>query len=246
VSVLRPEDLLEKAMQARTPEARERWARRGLAVRSPLDKTLQTLLLRQLSLAHFERRRFDRALEVARQGIELGVLADVLHQDAARAAFAASDVDGAVAHLRMASRRAPASRRSFHLWTLGSVLFHAHRYGEAVAVLERAVRWATHDKPLCRAHLALAHLATGEPVSDLQATIDDLAAAPAGQGYGRFVLGHLAYATGAWRPARRYLEAFVRRVESGRAPVRIALEAETAMARATLSKMSAKGTPRDA
>jgi tetratricopeptide (TPR) repeat protein len=200
---------------------------------------VQALLLRQLSLAYFEQRRFQRALEVARQAVQLGVLIDVMHQDAARAAFAASDVDGAVAHLRVASRRAPASRRSFHLWTLGSVLFHAHRYADAIAALERAVRWATLDKPLYRAHLALAQLAIGDRVSDLQQTIHELAAAPSSEGYGRFVLGHLAYATGAWRPARRYLEAFLKRTESGRAPLRIALEAETAMARATLSKMSA-------
>ena len=72
-----------------------------------------------------------------------------------------------------------------------------------------------------------------------QGTIDELAQAPCGQGYGRFVLGHLAYAAGAWPVARRYLDAFVKRTESGRVALGIALEGELRMARATLSKMAA-------
>jgi hypothetical protein len=139
----------------------------------------------------------------------------------------------------MAARRGPASRRPFHLWTLGGTLFMAHRYAEALGALERAVRWGTHDKPLYRAHLALVRLATGERVGDLQATIEQLAAAPCGQGYGRFVLGHLAYAAGAWPLARKYLEAFVRRTDASRPSLAIALDGELKMARATLAKMSA-------
>jgi hypothetical protein len=197
------------------------------------------MLLRQLYLSHYEARRFGPALEIAEQAIALDVLVDVLHQDAARAAFAASDVDGAVAHLRIASRRGPARRRSFHLWTLGSVLFLVHRYAEAAAALSGAVRWSTRARPLYRAHLALVRLATGERVADLQETIDQLASAPSSEGYGRFVLGHLAYASGAWGAARRYLEAFVCRTEGGASAVRIALDAELAMARATLAKITA-------
>jgi tetratricopeptide (TPR) repeat protein len=230
--------MLQKAMAAKSPAARARWARQGLAFRSPLDRTTQAMLLRQLYLAHYEGRRFRPALRVALQALELGVLADVLHQDAARAALATGDVDAAVAHLRMAARGGPASRRPFHLWTLGGTLFMAHRYAEALGALERAVRWGTRDKPLYRAHLALVRLATGEHVGDLQATIDQLAAAPCGQGYGRFVLGHLAYAAGAWPAARRYLEAFVRRTDASRPSLAIALEAELRMARATLAKMA--------
>ena len=41
-------------------------------------------------------------------------------------------------------------------------------------------------------------IASGEKVGDLQDTINALAEAPCGQGYGRFVLGHLAYAAGEW------------------------------------------------
>jgi tetratricopeptide (TPR) repeat protein len=231
--------MLQKAMAASSPAARARWARQGLAARSPLDRTTQAMLLRQLYLSHYEARRFRAAHTVALQALELAVMGDVLHQDAARAALALGDLDGAVSHLRMAARRGPASRRPFHLWTLGSTLFLAHRYAEAISALERAVRWGTRDKPLYRAHLALVRLASGERVGDLQSTIDDLAAAPCGQGYGRFVLGHLAYAAGAWPAARRYLEAFVRRTESSRSSLAIALEPELKMARATIAKMSA-------
>lgn len=106
-------------------------------------------------------------------------------------------------------------------------------------MLARAVRWGTRDKPLYRAHLALARMAMGDRVHDLQATIDELASAPCGRGYGRFVLGHLAYAAGAWPEAQRYLQAFVRRTESSRAALAISLDGELRMARATLVKMAA-------
>jgi len=226
-------------MEARTPAARARWVRKGLAIRAPLDRTTQAMLLRQLYLSLYEARHFDRAREVALQAIELQVLSDVLQQDAARAALAAGDMDAAVAHLRIAARRGPASRRPFHLWTLGSALFLAHRYAEASSALERAVRWGTRDRPLYRAHLALVRISMGEPVEDLQQTIDELASAPCGQGYGRFVLGHLAYAAGAWGAARRYLGVFVERTERSRPALAIALEAELDLSRSTLAKMSA-------
>jgi tetratricopeptide (TPR) repeat protein len=234
-----PEDLLQKAMGARSPAARARFARRGLAARAPLDQTTQAMLLRQLYLAHFELRHFDRAHAVALQALELDVLSDVLHQDAARASLAGGNAADALSHLRRAARRAPVSRRAFHLWTLGSALFLMHQYAEATGVLARAVRWGTHDKPLYRGHLALVRVAMGEHVDDLQAAIDDLACAHCGQGYGRFVLGHLAYAAGKWVVARRYLQAFVRRTEGARPALAIALGAELAMARATLAKMAA-------
>ena len=238
-----PEELLHRAMQAKDASARARLARQGLATRAPLDRTTHAMLLRQLYVALFEQRRFRDALVVAESAAELGVMADVIHHDAARAASAAGDVDSAVAHLRSAARRAPASRRSFHWWTLGSTLFHAQRYGESAAALERAVRWATTDRPLYQAQLALVRIAAGERApSDLQRTIDDLAAAPCGQGYGRFVLGHLAYAAREFRAARQYLDAFVRRTESSPKPTAIALEPELLMAKATLAKIAAPRT----
>jgi tetratricopeptide (TPR) repeat protein len=232
-----PELLLKKAMGAKTGVTRARYARQGLAA-TALDRTTQAMLLRQLYLSELEARRFRHAEDLALQAAELGVLADVLFQDAARAAVAGGELERAVLHLRLAVRHGPPSRRAFHWWTLGSTYFLAHRYEEAIAALSRASRWGTHDKPLYRAHLALAKIAFGELVPNLQETIDALAEAPCGQGYGRFVLGHLAYAAGAWPIARKYLEAFVKRTEAGRPPMGIALEGELRMARATLGKMA--------
>ncbi len=215
------------------------YARKGLAAHAALDRTTQAMLLRQLYLSLYEGRHFEKAHAIALQALELDVLPDVLNQDAARAALASGDLDGALAHLRAAARKGPPSRRPFHLWTLGGTLFLAQRYAEAGAAFRRAARWGTNDRPLYRAHLALSCIAAGEEVSDLQDTINALAEAPCGQGYGRFVLGHLAYAAGEWNAARRYLEAFVTRTSTSRPALGIALEGEVRMARATLSKMSA-------
>lgn len=234
-----PEDYLRKAMAARSARSRAMYARRGLAARSTLDRTTHAMLLRQLYLSLYEGRHFEKAHTVALQALELDVLPDVLNQDAARAALASGDLDAALAHLRAAARRGPASRRPFHLWTLGSTLFLAQRYAEAAAALHRAARWGTKDRPLYRAHLALSRVAAGEKVGDLQDTINALAEAPCGQGYGRFVLGHLAYAAGEWNAARRYLEAFLKRTSASRPALGIALEGEVRMARATLQKMTA-------
>jgi tetratricopeptide (TPR) repeat protein len=236
--VAAPEQWLQKAMSAKTPAARARFAQKGLSTRGPLDKTTQTMLLRQLYLSLFETRKFERAQLVAEEAIALGVLVDVMHQDAARASLASGSLGPAIVHLRAATRRAPASRRAFHYWTLGSVLFLDQRYDESIAALERASRWGTTDKPLYRAHLALVRIASGGRVQDLQGTIDDLAEAPCGQGYGRFVLGHLAYAAREWEVARKYLGAFVKRTEASRTLMSIALEGEVAMAKATLAKMA--------
>ncbi len=227
-------------MTAKDAVTRARLARKGLASRAQIDRTTQAMLLRQLYLAQFESRRFERAREIAESAIELGVMRDVIHHDAARAASAQGDVDAAIDHLRAAARRAPAARRAFHWWTLGATFFFAQRYDEAIAALERAVQWSTHDKPLYRAHLALVRIARGDAPrdSELQKTIDDLAHAPSGQGYGRFVLGHLAYAAREFRVAKKYLEAFVARIETWSPSTAIALEPELHMAMATLSKMA--------
>ncbi len=226
-------------MAARSARSRAMYAKRGLAAGGPLDRTTHAMLLRQLYLSLFEGRRFQQAHTVALQALELDVLADVLNQDAARAALASGDLEAALSHLRAAARRGPASRRPFHLWTLGGTLFLAQRYAEAASALSRAARWGTRDKPLYRAHLALARMAAGERVDDLQETITQLAEAPCGQGYGRFILGHLAYAAGEWPAAKRYLEAFLKRTTSSRPALGIALEGEVRMTRATLAKMSA-------
>jgi tetratricopeptide (TPR) repeat protein len=231
------EDLLQRAMLARTTTSRARYAQAGLAF-PDLDKTTQAMLLRQLYLCHFERRRFKRAHELAMQAIELDVLPDVIHQDAARAAAAAGHLDVALGHLRTAAKRGPPSRRAFHYWTLGSALFLAHRYRDSILVLTLAARSRKRDRALYRAHLALAKIAGGEPVDDLEATIHALAESPSGNGYGRFVLGHLLYAAGEWKSATRCLVGFVERIERGRTAMAIALAGELRMSKATLAKMA--------
>src|SRR5215472_7449119 len=110
------------AISATARDIRAYCARRGLVASRSLDTTTRALLLRQLYLSHYEARRFDRAHAVALRALSLGVLPDVIHQDVARASIAKGDVADAVAHLRLAARRAPLSRRPFHLWTLGSTL----------------------------------------------------------------------------------------------------------------------------
>jgi tetratricopeptide (TPR) repeat protein len=236
---LLPEDYLQRAMQAKTPNARGNWARKGLAFPGDLDPTTQVMLLRQLYLSHFAASRFGEACEAAEQAAELGVLTDVLHHDAARAKHALGDVDGAVQHLRLAARLGPPRRRAFHWWTVGSVLFLARRHDEAIDALRRAARWGTTDKPLYQGHLALAKCHAGQPVRGLRDVIDRLAACSAGRGYGRFVLGQLAYETSRYKDARRYLQAFIKRTDSSQLPMQIALRGELEMARDTLMALEA-------
>jgi tetratricopeptide (TPR) repeat protein len=196
------------------------------------------MLLRQLYLAHFEARRFDQAHEVAVQIIGLAVLTDVAHQDAARACQAQGDFEAATGHLRLAARVSPASRRAFHLWTLGGLFYLQKRYVDAVGALSRAARWGTTDKPLFVGHLALARCALGEREKlPLGSIIEQLGAAPCGQGYGRFVLGALCFHAGRNEEAVRNLEAFIKRTTSGRVALRIALEGEVEEARHLLTKV---------
>jgi tetratricopeptide (TPR) repeat protein len=225
-------------MSATTPRSRGIWARRGLGCRARIDRTTQSMLLRQLYLSHFEQEHFKEAFHVSEQSLRLGVMLDVVHQDAARACVGLGDVDLAAQHLRRAARVGPASRRAFHLWSLGSIYFVAGRHSEAIAALMRAARWGTRDKPLYQGHLALARIASGERVDELPKLSERLRSVPAGQGYGRFVLGHMAYHSRRYREAREHLEAFVARSEGGRPALAIALGGELAIAKKTLARMT--------
>jgi tetratricopeptide (TPR) repeat protein len=236
-AVKTPEHHLQKAMAARSASVRAKYAKLGLSARARLDRTTQAMLLRQLYLAQFEARRFEEARDIAVQLISLQVLADVAHQDAARACQALGEIDRAMGHLRLAARSCPASRRAFHLWTLGGLLYLEHKYAQAVSALTRAARWGTTDKPLYVGHLALARCAQGESLINLDGIIDQLEAAPCGQGYGRFVLGRLCSYAGRRDEAVRYLQAFVRRTNRGRPALGIALEGELAEARRALTEM---------
>ena len=232
-----PEALLQKASLARTSGLRAKYAQRGLSQDHLVDRTTRTLLLRQLYLSHVERRQFDDALEVAEQMVRLDVMPDVALQDAARACLALRRVDDAVRYLRSAGRRSPASRRAFHWWTLGSVLALNGHPRKAVAVLDRAIRWGTTDRPLYRAQHALAQLACGDEPGDLDELRSRLAEAPCGQGYGRFVLGELAYHAGADDEALQYLTEFIQRSTTGRVALAVALEAEISRARMLVRRL---------
>jgi tetratricopeptide (TPR) repeat protein len=229
-----PEHHLERAVAARTAATRAKYARLGLSTRGRIDKTTQAMLLRQLYLAHFEARRFEEARGIARQLVRLRVLTDVAHQDAARACQALGRISEAIGHLRLAARSGPANRRAFHYWTLGGLLYLEGRHAEAAAMLLRAARWGTTDKPLYVAHAALAQCAQGRPQLDLGSIIDELSGVACGQGYGRFVLGRLCCYARRRDQAVKHLEAFVERTCAGRPALRIALDGEVSEAQAAL------------
>lgn len=233
------EELLRKATVARTAGMRAKYATRGLA-RVGADRTTQAMLLRQLYLSHMEGRRFDEALHVAEQMVELDVMPDVARQDAARACLGLCDAELALEHLRIASRVSPASRRSFHLWTLGSTLYLLGRHREAIGALSRASRWGTRDKPLYQGQLTLARIASGESVQGLRKIRERLADAPCGQGYGQFVLGELAYRDGDSEEALRCLSGFIKRSTTGRVALEVALRAELERARELVQQIQGK------
>lgn len=237
-----PEGLLRKATLARTSGLRAKYAMRALDGGGRITRTTRAMLLRQLYLSHMEARRFAEAYRVACDIVALDVMQDVARQDAARACLGLGDHDGAVSHLRLASRVSPPSRRAFHLWTLGSVLYLAGRHRDAIGALSRASRWGTTDRPLYQAQLALSRLASGEPIApeELALLRERLAEAPCGQGYGQFVLGELAFAARDFDAARAYLRGFVRRSTGGRVALAVALSGEIARARRLLARIPRK------
>ncbi len=229
---------LRKATLAESSGARAKYATRGLAAAGD-DRTMRAMLLRQLYLSHMEAQRFDQASEIARAAVELGVMADVACQDLARAYLGLGRYREAVDELRRASRLGPASRRAFHLWTLGSVSYFRGDHAGAALAFERAARWGTTARPLYEAQLLLARreLGAAKSMQSLADARQALEEAPCGQGYGRFVLGELAHCQGDWAAARAYLEEFVERVDEGRVALRVGLGAELERARALLASI---------
>ncbi len=235
-----PELMLEKATLARDSEGRAKYARRGLGLRGALDPTTRAMLLRQLYLSHIESRRFEVALSIALEMVDTGVMPDVAHQDAARACLGLERRQEAIEHLRIASRVSPPSRRAFHLWTLGSVLYLAGQERHSLGPLSRAVRWGTNDKPLYQAQVVLAQLACGETVTNVSEVRERLADSACGRGYGQFVLGELAFCEGDFAASEDYLSAFVERTGRGRVAQQVALEGELRRARDLLGRMAEK------
>lgn len=223
---------LTRAMRAKTPEARIRQARLGLTHTCEVDT--QAMLLRQLYLGLLETEHFTQAREAAEQMIALGVLPDVARHDAARACQAAGDFAAAVEHLREAARLGPAERRAFHLSSLGGLLYAIGREREAIEPLERAVAEKGTPLALLEGQLVLARRDSEAALDVAYAT---LANDPSGEGYGRFVLGELAFARGDRTRARVHLEAFLGRVRRSRPAARAALSPEVARAETTLGRI---------
>lgn len=231
------EEYLRLALAAPDAPTRARWARRGLALDSDdLAPDTQVLLLRQLYLAQLEARRFRKAAEIAAQMAAIGPLRDIAHHDAARALAALGDHAAAITAQRAAARHAPPDRRSFQLWSLGTLLhFHGDDVDEALRVLRRAERWATRDRAMIRAHAAYVRLASGSGVPALDRIVLELQKSPAREGYGQWLLGMIASELGDHRKAAVHLRAWLRRHAAADEAKAITLREELRRARLVLA-----------
>lgn len=233
-----PEELLRQALRADSPAQRADLAREGLAVDAEsLAPDTEVLLLRQIYLAHLETHRFRQAAEVARRAASIGPLQDVARHDASRALAAMGDVEGAIEQQRLAARTAPAERRSFHYWSLGTVLHQAGRHEDAISALRRGERWAHDDRALLEAHRAWVRLEVGQPVRHLASIIAALEQSKASKGYGQLVLGMLRHRMGDQRAAAVHLRAFLRRNAAVDPAKAITLRDELRRARQTLAEI---------
>ncbi len=206
-----PEEYLRLAMAATSPEQAVALAREGLAVTPADDAEGKVLLEREIFKAHLIAGRPRSAHAVARKMVEAGALPEVTHADLGRACAALGWWGRAAQAYRLAARFAPARRRSLHWAACASAFHHAEQHENALAALDRALRWSTRTRPLHRAHAALIRVDRGESVEDLEALVADLEAAPCGEGYGRYVLGRLAFTAGDRRGGARFLREFLRR-----------------------------------
>lgn len=232
------EAFLWRALRADTAAKRAKLARRGLALDGEdLAPDTQVLLLRQLYLAHLELRQLEKAVAVARQMIDVGALPDIAHHDAARALYASGDTRGGIAEQRLAARKAPASRRSFHLWSLATWQHFAGDVEGALQTLRRAMRWASRDKALLRAHAAYVRLDAGIAARGLEGIIRELQRSRSREGYGQFLLGMIAWQMGDARRAGPHLRAFLRRNAAADEPKALTLREELRRARLVLAKI---------
>ncbi len=231
-----PVGCLDRAMKAKTSALRIRHARAGLSS-GVCDVDTQAMLLRQLYLGQLESGDYRGARVSAEQFVDLGVMPDVARHDAARACQALGDVEGAVEHLRQAARACPLERRSFHLSTLGGLLYAYGRPAEAAVVLEAALEAPDAAAPLVRGQLALARHAADLDSSELDLAYHELLHDRTGEGYGRFVLGELAMARGDRHAAQTFLQAFLAKAKRARTAAQAALRPEMDRATATLGKL---------
>lgn len=238
-----PEEYLRQAMAASSPEQAAALARQGLAVTLASDTEGKVLLEREIFKAHLLAGRPRSAHAIARKMVLAGALPEVAHADLGRACAALGWWVRAAQAYRLAARFAPARRRSLHWAACASAYHHAAQHDNALAALDRALRWSTRTRPLHRAYAALVRMDRGETVDGLDALVADLEAAPCGEGYGRYVLGRLAFAVGNRREGARFLREFLRRNVGD--PLREATLAGEIHSARSLLRQPAAVTPRE-
>lgn len=230
------EEHLWAALHALDAPDRLRRATQGLAALEPdSEPDTRVLLLRQAYLAHLELGELAEALATTETMGEVGPLRDIVLADRSRVLWATGDTVGAIEAQRLAVRAAPASRRSFHLWSLATFQHFANDTSAALASLEKAEHWAQRDRPLVRAHAAYVRLDQGLPVEDLAGVLEDLEQSPASQGYGAYLLGMLKYQIRDRREAAVHLRAFLNRNASVDAAKLLTLAEELSRARQALA-----------
>lgn len=193
------------------------------------------LLLRQLYLAHVELRQLRKAAQIATQAARLGPLQDIAWHDASRALAALGDTQDALMMQRRAARTAPAERRSFQLWGLATLQHQVGDVDGALASLTKAMRSAQRDRALLRAHAVFVRLDAGRPTRNIRRALDTLRASPNAEGYGRYLLGMIAYLMGDEREASVHLRAFLRRNATAGVAKELTLREELRRARLALA-----------
>lgn len=226
-------------MRANTPQLRVQYASEGLTVRG--DRETQCLLLRELHLGELECGRPEGALAAAERMLVFGAFLDVAHQDVARACTVLGLHDRALEHLQCAVDSAPPERLPVHLSALGGLAIALGRPEDAVEPLRRALKANRPAGPptvLIGAQLAIAESAAGmRRDAELELAYHLLLKHPAGEGYGRFLLGVLAFARRDRDRARVHLQAFVARARQQRVAVQAGLAAEIARAEKVLGRI---------
>jgi len=230
------EEHLWAALHAKSAPERLGHAEHGLdALVAESEPDTRVLLLRQAYLAHIELDALPQALATTTQVGEVGTLRDIVLTDRARVLWAMGDGRGAVEAQRLAVRAAPASRRSFHLWSLATLQHFAGDPEAALGTLEKAEQWAERYGALMRAHAAHIRIECELPVEDLATILDDLSQSRSSEGYGAYLLGMLKYQIGNGREAAVHLRAFLTRNASVDAAKRLTLAEELRRAREALA-----------
>ena len=244
------EEYLRLAMTSESPRDSRQHARAGLAAiedararGDEIDQESHLLLLRELFKATMREGHPRSAHAVAQKMVRVGVMSEVANADLGRASAGLGWFVPAAHAYRLAARYAPATRRALHWSSCGMALWHAGRHDEAIAALERAVRWSTTTRLLHQAQAVMVEVSRGTHPSELTAVMADLELGPQAEGYGRFVLGWVKHRLGDPQ-GLTFLKEFLRRNEHD--PLRAAtLHGEIAKAHHALgtnSRVTAKAS----